>query len=564
MLNKNIYKLALSAVILSSSLVGQAQKPNGKEKKLAHRVEKHISYLASDELAGRGTGSEGEQLSAKYIADRFSQLNLEPKGEDGYFQHLDITTLRIAQVGTDLMIAGEVLTLFQDFYPLSASVDNGLYSGKAINIKNGIKDESLSWNDYENASVNGKAVLIDIETPESKNPHSKFSAWAGIERRVKLAVEHGATAVIFYSANGDLYPTGDLKKNSTDLGVPILFVKKDLSAKLSPTINLAVNIMSLSTQASNVIGFIDHGVQNTVVIGAHHDHLGYGENGGSLAEESGQIHNGADDNASGVAGLIELAKIIKSNPKKFANNNYLFIAFTGEELGLLGSKYFVANPTIPLNTINYMVNMDMIGKLDSTKKVLVINGVGTSPAWQSALNETKYSKKKIASIKTTESGIGSSDHTSFYLADIPAVHFFTGQHVHYHKPSDDVEIVNYVGEAYVVRYICFWLENMDKQGKVAFTKTKDESQGRMRFKVTLGIMPDYIYEGEGVRVDGVKEGKPGANAGLLKGDVIRSMNGKSIQSMQDYMEVLMSLNPGDAVPLKVKRGEEFIDLEVQF
>lgn len=560
MFNRIIPFLLLIAFLIPA----YAQKPNRKEKKIARHVKTHVRYLASDDLEGRGTGSKGEQLSAAYIAKEFEKLGLAPKGESGYFQNLDITTLRIAQDGSNLKVGNEVLTLFQDFYPLSASVDNASYSGIAINVNNGIIDEALSWNDYQDVDVKGKAVLINITTPDAENPHSKFAVWSGMERRIELAKSKGAVAVLFYSSNTELFPSGDLKKHAANLGLPIVFVKKDLSERLSPTIDLTVNIMSLSAQASNVIGYIDHGAKNTVVIGAHHDHLGYGENGGSRAEKTGFIHNGADDNASGVAGLIELARLIKKKPKKFKNNNYLFIAFTAEELGLVGSKHFVAQPTIPLASINYMINMDMIGKLDSFQKTLVINGVGTSPAWKTAMSGMKYSTKKIANIKTTESGIGASDHTSFYLSDIPSVHFFTGQHEHYHKPSDDIEIVNFSGEAYVITYIYKWLITMDNLDNVEFTKTKDETQGRMKFKVTLGIMPDYIYDGEGLRVDGVKEGKPAELAGIVKGDIITNINGKAITNMQDYMQILTELNPGDKVPLTVRRADEFIELEVTF
>ena len=558
---KNISILIL---IISFSASSWAQTPRGKEKKIANRAEDHIAYLASDELQGRGTGSEGEQESARYIASEFEAIGLEPKGEDGYFQHLDITTLRIAQDQSSLYLAKTVYTLFQEFYPLSISSDVGTYKGQAINVKSGIKDQHLSYNDYENVDVSGKAVLISMEVPEMDNPHSHFAAYAGIQERVNIAIEMGAKAVIFYTGNKDLFPSGDLKKTDNLSGIPVFFVKKNLSELKSPEVDLTVEIMSLSARASNVIGFIDHGAENTVVIGAHHDHLGFGENGGSLSTESNAIHNGADDNASGVAAMIELARIIKKKGKKFSNNNYLFIAFTAEELGLVGSKHFVNNPTIPLDKINYMINMDMVGKLDSTQKVLVINGVGTSPAWAVALDNVKSKKKKIASVKTTESGLGASDHTSFYLKGIPAVHFFTGQHKHYHKPSDDVEIVNYAGIAYVVTYICNWLEVMDDQGKIEYSKTKDESPGRMSFKVTLGIMPDYIYDGEGLRVDGVKDGKPGQLAGLESGDVIISMNGQAILNIQDYMKLLASFEEGQLVPIKVKRGEEIIDLNVQF
>ena len=556
--------LYVSLAILLGSTSAFSQKLSKWETALASRLKAHVEYLASDELQGRGSGTEGEQLSAAYIASEFKKLELEPKGEDGYFQHLDITTLRIAQPNTSLMLDKEVMDLFRDYYPLSPSTDHGSYTGKAINLNSGIEDESLNWNDYEHADVEGLAVLIKIETPEQDNPHSKFSGWTGLERRVELAKLKGAKAVVFYSNIEANQPDGELKKMAKDLGIPIILVKRDLSEQGTMDIDLQVDIMSLKTRASNVIGFIDHGAANTVVIGAHHDHLGHGEHGGSLAEKVGEIHNGADDNASGTAGVIELARIVKENPKKFSNNNYLFIAFTAEELGLLGSKHFVAAPTISFESVNYMINMDMIGKLDSVKKVLVINGIGTSPAWKTALDETKLDQKKISKISTTESGIGASDHTAFYLADKPAVHFFTGQHAYYHKPGDDIEIVNFGGMAFVLSYMCSFMKEMDELGKVEFTKTKDETQGRMRFKVTLGIMPDYIYDGEGLRVDGVREGKPGDLAGLQKGDIIINMNGTPIMNIQDYMKVLTELEAGAKAPVQIKRGEEFLTIEVQF
>jgi membrane-associated protease RseP (regulator of RpoE activity) len=262
--------------------------------------------------------------------------------------------------------------------------------------------------------------------------------------------------------------------------------------------------------------------------------------------------------------LIELAKIVKKKPKKFANNNYLFVAFTGEELGLIGSKRFVERLEFKVDFMNYMINMDMIGMLDSTNKTLVINGVGTSPAWNTTLDKMSYPTKKIEKIKTTESGIGASDHSSFYLNGVPAVHFFTGQHEFYHKPEDDIERVNYGGTAFVISYICQFMERMDKQGRVEFTKTKQEEKGRRSFSVTLGVMPDYIYDGEGMRIDGVRDGKPGSVAGLESGDIVVNLNGTSILNIQDYMKVLSSLKKGDKVPISIKRNDTIILKEVQF
>ncbi len=562
LLNKTKTALTL-IIVVTFSFSTLAQKPNFREKRMAKKIKGHIEYLASDALDGRGTGSAGEQMSARYIANQFGSIGLEPGAKDSFFQYMDIPTLRMAQPNTSLLINRDVLTLFQDFYPLSSSSNNGSYSGLAVNLNHGINDPGLKHNDYKNAEVKGKTVLIKIEIPDGNHPHSKFAGWIGVEFRAKYAKSQGARAVIYYTDNKDNYPSGELKKSLNHIGIPVLFVNRNLAEITNPVVDLNIDILLLSNTASNVIGRIYNGAPNTVIVGAHHDHLGHGESGGSLAEKEGDIHNGADDNASGVASLIELARFVKKKKRRFRNNNYIFVAFTGEELGLLGSKYFVKNTDI-MTEPNYMINMDMVGHLDSTHKTLIINGIGTSPQWKTNLESMKYSKKKIAKIKTTESGIGSSDHTSFYLEGIPAIHFFTGQHQYYHKPTDDVEIVNMDGTAYVTNYIAQWLCRMDKNEKIKYAKTKDSNQGRMSFKVTLGVMPDYVYDGEGMRIDGVKEGKPADKAGIIKGDIVMSMNGKPVSNMKDYMSVLKDLNPGDKIPVLIRRNGEPLEITIQF
>ncbi|PCJ66764.1 MAG: hypothetical protein COA58_04710 [Bacteroidetes bacterium] len=582
----NIPKKAFLFVLvaLSLNMISVAQKPRFKEKKIAHRVKKHVKYLADDELEGRLTGSAGETKSAEYIARQFEKIGLTPMGENKYFQNMTVPNMRMAQGNSSFMVNDTVLTLFTDYYPISVSANNGRYKGDAINIGYGIEDQGLKTNDYKDKDVKGKAVVINLDLPGGMHPHSRFMSWAGTEFRVNYAKSKGARVVIFYSTDEDLFPSGTLAKVMTNSNLPVIFVKKDLSKKDTFSIDLIVDILLLSTESYNVLGYIDNGAKPIVVIGAHHDHLGRGEKGGSLAETEGDIHNGADDNASGVAALFELARIVKKS-KHFKNNNYLFVAFTGEEQGLLGSKHFVKKvmKTDLGDRISYMINMDMIGHLDSTQKTLIINGVGTSPEWNKAIKRVSYPKRKIAKIKTTESGIGASDHTSFYLHGVPAVHFFTGQHQYYHKPTDDVEIVNYGGEAFVISYISRFMCEMDKQsgkldsaqkngevyrlnpnGTILFTKTKDENQGRMNFKVTLGIMPDYVYDGEGMRVDGVKTNKPADKAGMLKGDIIIAMNGKLVLNIQDYMKVLSQLDKGDKAIVNVKRGNETKELNVQF
>ncbi|RMF04279.1 MAG: M28 family peptidase [Bacteroidetes bacterium] len=310
----------------------------------------------------------------------------------------------------------------------------------------------------------------------------------------------------------------------------------------------------------NVLGFLDNGADHTVVIGAHYDHLGYGAFGSLHAGEAA-IHNGADDNASGVAAMLYLAKRLKDNPQA-AHNNYLFFAISGEELGLVGSKKWVANPTVDLGTLNYMINMDMVGRLNE-EKVLAIYGTGTSPSWDQLLPSIK-----IGGIKPTYqvSGVGPSDHTSFYLQDIPVLHFFSGQHSDYHKPSDDAHLINYPGILYIGDFILALIERADTEGKLTFTATKNEDNQRQvaAFKVTLGVMPDYVHSGDGMRIDSVIEGRPGQVAGLKAGDVIIQIGELEVGDIYDYMEGLSKFQKGDHTTVKIKRGEEVLELKVTF
>ena len=310
----------------------------------------------------------------------------------------------------------------------------------------------------------------------------------------------------------------------------------------------------------NVVAYLDNGAATTVVIGANFDHLGYG-GFGSLYTGEPAIHNGADDNASGVAALLYLAEKLKKD-QNAQKNNYLFMAFSGEELGLVGSKKWVAAPTIDLGTINYMFNMDMVGRLNEEKS-LAVNGVGTSPAWVPVLESVKVGGIQT---RTTTSGVGPSDHTSFYLQNIPVLHFFSGQHSHYHKPSDDSEKINFTGMLAVSDFMLAIIEKLDDSGRLAFTATKNEDDGReaAAFKVTLGVMPDYVYGGKGMRIDSVIEGRPGQVAGLQSGDVILQIGDVEVGDIYDYMDGLAKYKKGDKAPVKVKRGEKEIVVEVTF
>jgi Peptidase family M28/PDZ domain len=313
-------------------------------------------------------------------------------------------------------------------------------------------------------------------------------------------------------------------------------------------------------RGKNVVGYLDNGAKYTVVIGAHYDHLGLGHDRNSTdANGKGKIHNGADDNASGTAGVMELARYYAGNNRK-EPFNFLFICFSGEELGLMGSKKFCEKPTIDMSTVNYMINMDMVGRLNDSTKALMIYGVGTAPDWIPIIS----SMRTIFRIKTDSAGVGPSDQTSFYLKNVPVLHFFTGQHSDYHKPSDDVDKVNFEGEKAILEYITLIIEKTETLDKLKFLQTRNPDMGKPRYKVTMGIMPDYAFEGPGVKIDGVTDERPAAKAGIQQGDILVEMDGSPVNNMKDYMAELGKRNKGDSIPVKVKRGNEVITLTVTF
>ncbi len=311
---------------------------------------------------------------------------------------------------------------------------------------------------------------------------------------------------------------------------------------------------------TNVVGYLDNGAPYTIVIGAHYDHLGLGEDRNSLdANPEGKIHNGADDNASGTSGVLELARYFSSNKNKEAYN-FLFICFSGEELGLIGSKRWCESPDIPLNSINYMINMDMIGRLNDSTKRLIVYGVGTSPVFVPLLDSIPTG----LSLKKDSSGVGPSDQTSFYLKDIPVLHFFTGQHKEYHKPSDDISTINFAGQVQVLEYILAFTQKTMNYPKMGFQKTRNPDTGKVSFKVTMGVMPDYAFDGEGMRIDGVTENKPAFKAGIKTGDIVKRLGNMEVKNVQDYMKALSGFKKGDSTKVEVLREKTVLILDLTF
>ncbi len=559
--------------ILSFFALGEIAAQTGKEQVLAD-LRKDISYLSSDALEGRLTGSPGEKMSADYIAAEYAKAGLKPVGKKkDWFQTFEITKLRLPTNKCKLYFGvHEHVTpnwkLYEDYYPLTESTNSDSIRAEIVDVGYGLVIDSLR-DDYSGlGDIKGKVFVIRLGFPgDYENPHSPMAAGADVFSKIRAALAHGPAGIVFMpGSNVADVPKGQLKPNGTIYNIPIFYATKIVPTGHLFQATMIVDIAAPKATAYNVMGFRNNHRKNTIIICAHHDHIGHNEYNnstyrGPALDGAAGIHNGADDNASGVAAMLELARQMKG--KDFKKNNYLFIAFSGEELGLIGSKFFTNNPAIPLGKINYVINIDMLGRLDSAQRTLIINGTGTSPAWTTTLNAIHSDTSRVK-IKTSASGLGASDHSSFYLENIPVLHFFTGQHADYHKPSDDEEKINYVGMYNSLQVIRHFLIVNNGKKKLAFAKTKDIEMGKTRFRVTLGIMPDYAFDGDGLRVDAVTDGKPASMAGLLRGDVIVNFHGEQIHNIEDYMAVLGKFAKGDKTTLTVKRGEQLINTEVSF
>lgn len=551
-------------MLLTTTVLLKAQ--NDKQ---TQRLRTDISYLADDALEGRLAGSKGEKMAAAYILSEFKKAGLKPyNGKEK--QPFEIVKLRLALDKSKLCIVDQgfeapSFKLHKEFCILAQSVENDSVVAEPFYIGYGIEADSLGQNDYKGmGNLQGKILMIRMGYPDlNSNPHSKLSMW-DVNKKLQTAIKHGAVGVIFlHGGKGYPEPDCDMKRTTAPAKIPVFYFKgADIPHHEGTKFKMLSSVLVVKDTANNLFGYRDNHRKKTVVVCAHYDHLGRNELGGSTFKGNGVIHNGADDNASGVAAMMELARQFKG--KKFKKNNYLFIAFSAEELGLVGSKKFVTDKKyFDSASINYVINIDMLGRLDSNNKTLIINGVGTSPNWKQNLNLVKTDTNKLK-IKTTESGMGASDHTSFYLENIPVLHFFSGQHYDYHKPSDDENKINYTGMNLCLDVIKQVVVLNNKAGKLPFSKTKDAQNLGSPWKVSLGIMPDYAFDGTGVRVDGTTENKPASKAGVLRGDVILSLCGFPTPDMEAYMKVLTKLEKDQQCELVVKRGTEEKKLSVTF
>ena len=534
-----------------------------------NNLKAHIQYLADDKLEGRRTGTKGEELAMQYISNQFKAIGLIPKGTESYPQSFPVNDGKQMDGVTEFIINGNTLETGKDFFIFPFSPDQKIEALPSV----ALQEVGMPW------FFDLKEVLEEnLPTGQAGKSNPHFDLVDYIRTNFKGINDRGAIAMIFYnSSEKDDKLAFDPKDKSEKLTIPAVYVTKDAAKKYfsdklaTLNIKLRTSISEKNRIGHNVIGYIDNDAATTVILGAHYDHLGYGEDGNSRnTSHVPAIHNGADDNASGTAALIELARKLKSSDA--TNNNYLFIAFSGEELGLFGSKYFTEHPTIDLKTVNYMINMDMLGRLNDSTKVLTIGGYGSSPEWSNIISKDYFNspnavKKTTPSltIKIDSSGTGPSDHTSFYRKDIPVLFYFTGLHTDYHKPTDDADKINYAGEQVIVQHIYSVIESLNDKPQLAFLKTREaQTTTSARFSVSMGIMPDYTFAGTGVRADGVTDGKPAQKAGIKAGDIIIQLGENNIASLENYMQALGKFKKGEKTKVKFKRGNEIMEVKVEF
>lgn len=503
----------------------------------------HVKFLSDDNMEGRRAGTKGEKMAGDYISSKFKQYGLSTMDNlNGFYQEFEVADGKKVSDETYFIVNEKKLTTGKDYFPLNISANTTALSE---NVTPSLSEAGHPW----------FMDIAEILVENKENPH--FDLKNHILVNCEKFISKGATAVFVIntsSINDKLF--FDVKSKEESLKIPIIYITNEGLGKYlkdpSDTYNvqLRVNIVNATRNSRNVVGYKDNHAPLTLVFGAHYDHLGYGEDGNSMVRSgTASIHNGADDNASGTAALMEIARLLTIQKKN--TYNYLFIAFSAEELGLLGSKYFVDHPPLELSSINYMINMDMIGRMSDSTRTITIGGYGTSPSWNEILSKTKSNFK----LKFDSSGTGPSDHTSFYRKNIPVLFFFTGLHSDYHKPTDDADKINFRAMTEIVKYTVNMVNNSTSPQKLVFEKTREQQTStNTRFSVSMGIMPDYSFSGTGVRVDGLSDGRPAIKAGVLTGDIVVKMGDYKIDSVESYMKALSKFKKGDTTIVIVMRS----------
>ena len=558
--------------------------------------------LADPKWEGRGIGTAGIEQAADWIGGRMRAAGLKPLGGNGtWFQSFDVTTGVVAQAPCELRTSGRRDTLGEALQPIGFST-NGTVHARVVFAGYGITAPGYQYDDYAGLDVHDAIVLVMTQEPGELDSTSRFDGnintpYADLRMKAINAREHGALGLLVVNgpryhageplhapaSDGEAYMTsGLLAAHVSEAAANALLASAHVTlaaaqaaieqaqqphpVALADSATLTVNLRRTRAQTRNVIGCIPgREPMRTLVIGAHYDHLGYGGSN-SLAPNEHVPHVGADDNASGVTALLMAAErmAVRAERGWRPRHTLVFVAFTGEEIGLVGSSHFTDDPPQPLESIEAMLNMDMVGRLRSDK--LQVMGVGTAVGFDSLVARTNRALAMAHfDLHTSEDGYGPSDHSSFYKRNIPVLFLFTGSHMDYHKPSDTWDKIQCAGLVRVSNFAQALVESLDAGPKPAYRKAKaDESQGRIAggggYGAYLGTVPDYMQTEGGVLLSGVRAGGPADQAGLRGGDVIVRFDGIRVDNIYDYTFALRSRKPGQDVRITVKRGGNDLDL----
>jgi Zn-dependent M28 family amino/carboxypeptidase len=495
---------------------------------------------------------------------------------------------------------GETLRVGEDWMPLGISANQTLNLTEVVFAGFGITANELNHNDYKGTYSKTQVAVIEKGTPDGDNPHGKFTSAGQLRFKVAAAQSAGVGALLIISSEDDFKTDAlvNLRYDNAGLaGIPVAVISKQAAEKLrnAKEVKLTTDVVRVEVPAHNVVGVIegsDPVLKNeSIVIGAHYDHLGRGGEG-SLAPRSGEIHHGADDNASGTAGVLELARIFSAQKPKL-KRTLVFIAFSGEEEGLLGSNYYVNHPLVPLDKTVAMINMDMIGRMKDGK--LVIGGVGTAKEWRQLINQANTAQtmtvaanaggpapkgvpivvsangRPIMSVDPkggfdlalNEDGYGPSDHSSFYSKQVPVLFFWTGTHNDYHKPSDTFDKINYNDEARILSMVARIVRDIDSADqRLTYTTAKSDPPRGGGFRVYLGTIPNYADSSDGLLIDGVRDDSPAAKAGLKAGDRIVKIGNRDVKNVYDYTYALGEMKAGQEYVIEVVRGSEKLTLKI--
>ena len=601
-MNELLKKIVVALIIIMGGvmIVSKSNKEKidpGSAEIMTFEILEHIKYLSSDKLEGRFPGSEGSKKAIKYISKNWEAQGVLPAGTKKYEQPFSYIS-KVSLGNRNILRVRNSKSRYKikkDFIPIGWS-GNGNIDDKVVFVGYGFDiDDSLSWNDYINVNVKNKWVLMFLNGPDGNSTHSPYGYHKKLYNKVIAARDRGVGGILFMEReekeNNKLKPLV-YRQSASSAGLPIIQIThavanniindKDktvanlrskidqelasFSFELDRKVSARVNLKFEKETATNVVGFIEGSDpilnKEYIIIGAHYDHLGYGGHmSGSLNPDSMQIHNGADDNASGIAGILELSHKLMTN-KKLLGRSIIAICFDAEEKGLLGSKFYTQTPTKDLEQTAIMINMDMIGRLN--EKPITVGGVGSAKTFSETIEVVQ--KNHTLKIDKNISGMdfGRSDHASFYREDIPVLFFFTGAHQDYHKPSDDWDKIDYQGEKEVLNFVYDLIVQLStNKEKPIFTEIPNDNSDNQSpsFNVTLGVIPSYGSQKIGMEIDGIsRKNGPADKAGMKKGDIIIEINNKKIRNIYDYMARLAELNSGDKIIVKIIRNK--IEMEL--